>query len=84
MAIEQWGILIGVVTSALLALAPWMFMVHAKLAVLATRMSNVEDKVDKLISAYQEQLPKCAEHEARLETHDVQIAHVGERLKELT
>ena len=36
----EWGILLGVVTSGLLALAPWMFMVHAKLAVIAAAQAQ--------------------------------------------
>ena len=35
MTTQQWAIIIGVIVSGLLALGPWMFMVHAKLAVLA-------------------------------------------------
>lgn len=84
MTVQQWSIVIGVITSALLALTPWMFMVHAKLAVLATQMANLEDKVDTLIRANEQRLPQCAQHEARLETHDVQIAHIGERLRDVT
>jgi hypothetical protein len=83
MTVQEWSMVIGVVTSALLALAPWMFMVHAKLAVLATRMSNVEEKVDKLIEAHDQQLPKCAQHDARLDSHDVQLGYVNERLEDL-
>jgi hypothetical protein len=34
MTIQEWSIVIGVVVSGLLALGPWMFMVHAKLAAM--------------------------------------------------
>ena len=50
MSVEQWGIVIGVIVSALLALTPWMLMVHARLAVLTATISSLEDKVDKLAS----------------------------------
>ena len=47
----EWGIVIGVVTSALMSLAPWMFMVHAKLAVLVTRIEALSEKVDTAAEA---------------------------------
>ena len=84
MTIQEWSIVIGVIVSALLALAPWMFMVHAKLAVLATQMANLEDKVDRLIEAYEHRLPKCEQHEARLDTQEVQIEHIVQRLQEFS
>ena len=84
MTVQQWSIVIGVIMSALLALTPWMFMVHAKLAVLATQMSNLEDKVDRLIRAHEQRLPQCVQHEARLDTLDVEIAHISERLRDVT
>jgi hypothetical protein len=83
MTVQEWSIVIGVVMSALLALAPWMFMVHAKLAVLATQMANLEEKADTLIRADERRRPQCAQHEARLDTHDLQLVHVGERLRDL-
>lgn len=83
MTTAEWGIVIGVVMSALLALTPWMFMVHAKLAVLASQMANLEEKADKLIEANEQRLPMCASHAARLDTHDVQIGQISERLREI-
>lgn len=83
MTTAEWGIVIGVVMSALLALAPWMFMVHGKLAVLASKMEGLENKVDKLIEANDQRLPTCVQHAARLDTHEVQIAQIGERLREM-
>jgi len=81
--VEQWAIVIGVATSAFLALTPWTFMVHAKLAVLAAQMASLDDKVDSLIRANEQRLPQCVQHEARLDTHEVQIAHIEERMREL-
>lgn len=83
MSVEEWGIVMGVVTSALLALAPWMFMVHAKLAVLATQLVSLEEKVDKLIADDEHRGPMCALHEARLETHEIQLEHLNARLHEM-
>ena len=83
MAVEEWGLLVGVILSALLALGPWMFMVHAKLAVIATQIVELGEKVEKAAEANQQLWSRCAQHETRLETHDVQIAHVAQRLQEI-
>jgi hypothetical protein len=84
MSVEEWGIVMGVVTSAVLALAPWMFMVHGKLAVLATQLVSLEEKVDKLIAGDEHRGPMCALHEARLETHEVQLEHLVARVQEMS
>jgi len=81
--VQQWGIVIGVAMSGLLALGPWMFMVHAKLAVLANQMLVLCKKVDDAAEANQRLWTFYARHEAKLETQDVQLAHIGERLREL-
>jgi hypothetical protein len=83
MSVQEWGIVIGVVTSALLALAPWMFMVHAKLAVIAARLAELDENVEKAHRDHQQLWSLCAQHRTRLETHDVQFAHIAERLQEL-
>ena len=83
MSIQEWKIVVGVVMSALLALAPWMFMVHAKLAVIATQIVELGEKVEKAAEANQELWSRYAQHEGRLQTHDVQFTHVAERLQEI-
>jgi len=72
-----------VVTSAVLALGPWMFKVHAKLAVIASQLAELSEKMEKASEASRELWLRCAQHEARLDTHDVQFAHVAERLQEV-
>jgi len=47
MTIQEWQIVLGAVMSAVLTLGPWMFMVHAKLAVLAARIVDLGEKVEK-------------------------------------
>jgi hypothetical protein len=83
MTAEEWRIVIGLVVSAALALAPWMFMVHAKLAVISSQMVELGEKVEKAAEANQQLWSRFAQHETRLETHDVQFAHVAERLQEI-
>lgn len=83
MDVQQWSVVIGVVVSAALALTPWMLMVHAKLAVLGSQLASLERKVDRLIEANEERLPMCARHAALLDTHDLQIAHLCEWLRQM-
>jgi len=83
MTVQEWGIVVGVVVSGLLALAPWMLMVDAKLAVIAAQIVELGEKVEKAAEANERLWSRYAQHEARLETHDVQFAHVAERLEEI-
>ena len=83
MTVEQWRIVVGVVVSAVLAAGPWMFMVHAKLAVLSSQVAMLCQKMDKA-SATQERLWSVhASHDVKIETHNVQIAQISQRLHEL-
>jgi hypothetical protein len=81
MSAQEWQIVIGVVMSAVLTLGSWMFMVHAKLAVIAARIIDLGEKVEKAADGNRELWRLCAQHETRLETHDVQFSHVAERLE---
>ncbi len=83
MSVQAFGIVIGVATAAVLALGPWMFMVHAKLAVIAAQIAELDEKADKAAEAHQQLWSRYAQHETRLGTHDVQFAHVNERLQEI-
>jgi hypothetical protein len=75
---SEWGIVIGMATSAILALGPWMFMVHAKLAVIANQIAELDEKVEHAAAANEELWALCAEHHARLEAHDVELAHFAD------
>ena len=83
MTVQEWSIVIGVVVSGLLALGPWMFMVHAKLAVIASQIEDLCGEVEKLSGSQEKRLGMCIEHQARLDTHEVQIVHIGERLRDI-
>jgi hypothetical protein len=74
---------IGVIVSAALAIGPWMFMVHAKLAVLASQMAALGRKMDHAAETQDRLWAVHAEHTTKLETHDVQIAQISQRLNDL-
>ena len=45
MTVQDWEIIAGGLVSAVLTLGPWMFMVHAKLAVIASRIGALGEIV---------------------------------------
>jgi len=66
MDMQAWGIVVGVAMTAILALAPWMFMVHAKLAVIAAQVAEMGEKIERAIESYQELWQRSADHETRI------------------
>ena len=66
MGTQEWGILIGAATSALLALGPWLVMVHAKLAVIAHQIGQLGASLEKMAEVQQELRTRFAEHHAHL------------------
>jgi hypothetical protein len=80
---HDWVTLLSVAVSALLALGPWMFAVHAKLAVVANQVASLCDKVEKLSVSHEERWEMCMEHQARLEMQEAKVADLGDRLREV-
>jgi len=80
---EEWSIVVAVAMSAVLGLGPWMFMVHAKLAVLANQVAVLCKKVDAAADSHEKLWTLYARHEAKLETHDAQISQISERLRDI-
>ncbi len=83
MTTSGWISVAGLAMSALLALGPWMFMVHAKLAVIASQIVDLSQKLEKAAEATERLWSLYAQHEARLETHDAHLTHVAERLRDM-
>ncbi len=83
MTTQQWGIIIGVVVSGVLAIGPWMFMVHAKLAVLASQVATLCRKMDQASETQEKLWSVHTRHATKLETHDVQIGQISQRLRDL-
>jgi hypothetical protein len=82
MSAEEWSTVIGVIVSGLLALTPWMLMVHARLAVLTTTIESLAKKVDKLIDDNEQRQPMCAVHGTRLDAVESQLVDIHNRLRE--
>ena len=81
MSASSFQVIAGVSTSVMLMLGSWMFMVHAKLAVIASRMADLSEKLEKATEANHELWSVSAQHETRLETHDLQLVHLAERME---
>ena len=83
MNVQQWSVVVGALISGMLALGPWMFMVHAKLAVLASQVAALCRKMDQAAETQERLWSVHARHTTKLETHDVQIAQISQRLRDL-
>ena len=83
MSIEEYEIVVTVVLAALFAFGPWMLMVHGKLAVLVTKTAELCETVAKAAETQQRLWEQSADHEARLDRHEVQLGYLNERLREI-
>ena len=54
-----------------------------KVALVATQVAELCDKVEKLSSSHEERLRMCIDHQSRLDLQEVQIADSIERLREM-
>jgi hypothetical protein len=81
MAFIEWSFILGAALSVALAAGPWMFKVHAKLAVIASKVVDLCDKLDRTQDEHRRLWEVCSRHESRLDTHDVQLSHIAERLR---
>jgi hypothetical protein len=82
MSISEWSLIVGCVLSVGLAAGPWMFMVHAKLAVIASKIVDLCESMDRTSNDNRRLWEVASRHESRLDTHDVQFTHIAERLRD--
>jgi|GEM_PF-1555644 len=82
MSFPEWSLVIGVLMSLATALCPWMVAVHAKLAVIASKMADLCDTLDRANTEHRKLWELLSKHQSRLDTHDVQLSHIAERLRE--
>jgi hypothetical protein len=81
MTFPEVTLLVGVLIPLALAMGPWMFKVHAKLAVIASKIVDLCDRIEQAADDHQKLWQVCSKHESRLDTHDVQLSHIAERLR---
>lgn len=82
MTLPEWSLLVGSLLSIVLAVAPWMFKVHAKLAVIASKLVDLCETLGDVTDEHRRLWEIAARHESRLDTHDVQLSHIAERLRD--
>ena len=59
-----------------MAIAPWMFKVHAKLAVIASKIVDLCNKMDRSVEEHHQIWQICNRHQSRLDMLDIKIAHL--------
>jgi outer membrane murein-binding lipoprotein Lpp len=77
---NEWTTLVAAAISAAVVIGPGIVTLHAKLAVVASQVAELCDKMERLSSAHEERLRMCIDHQSRINAHEVQIADVIERL----
>ena len=81
MSLSDWSLIVCSALPLVAAMGPWMIKVHAKLAVIASKIIDLCDKMDRTANEHRRLLEVCSRHESRLDTHDVQLSHIAERLR---
>ena len=81
MSFPEWSLIACSLLSLGLAVGPWMFKVHAKLAVIASKIVDLCEKMDRASDEHRRLWETSARHASRLDTHEVQLTHIAERLR---
>ena len=81
MNFDQVSLIAGIAMSVGLAVGPWMFKVHAKLAVIASKIVDLCSKLEESSAEHHRLWEASYRHQSRLDTHDVQLSHIAARLE---
>ncbi len=81
MSFPEWSFLAAAALSLALSAGPWMFKVHAKLAVIASKIVDLCEKLDRAEDDHRRLWEVAHRHQSRLDTHDVQLSHIAERMR---
>jgi hypothetical protein len=81
MSISEWSLIVCSLLPIALAICPWMVKVHSKLAVIASKIVDLCETMDRASDEHRGLWETCSRHESRLDTHDVQLSHIAERLR---
>lgn len=82
MSFANWLSLLGLVASVVLTVTPWLFALHARLAVIAAQIEQLCGTVKKLAEAHEQRLSMCIAHQSRLDAQEVRIDNLEERVRE--
>lgn len=81
MSAGEWSLIVGAILSIALAVCPWMAKVHSKLAVIASKIVDLCEKMDDARDEHRRLWEMCNRHQSRLDTHEVKLTHIAERLR---
>jgi outer membrane murein-binding lipoprotein Lpp len=80
---NEWITVIGLVISTAVVIGPGIVAVHAKLAVVASQVADLCDKVERLSSSHEERLHMCLDHQSRLDRQEDQMADILDRVRDM-
>ncbi len=83
LSLSEWLAVAALIVPTLLSVVPWMMKVHAKLAVIATQIAALCEKMERALAHDEELWALFTRHAARLDAHELQISNLQDRLHEL-
>lgn len=83
MSIAEWSLLIGTILPFVLATIPWMMRVHAKLAVIVTQIESLCEKLESESIENRGIRKELARVGTRIESHEMQIAYIEQRIENI-
>ena len=83
MTYSDWSLCLSVAMPVLLAVVPWMIRIHTKLEVVAHNVTNLCQKIDSLAGDNRDVQRNLAALTTRLETHELSITYLTDRVNEL-
>ena len=84
MGVQGWAIIATLFAALGVTLGPWLFFVHAKLAVMAVEIKGMKEAFEKLSASNEERVPRCSDHREQLGALDVRVAALERRIDGLT
>ena len=72
----------GLLITITAGIGAWMFKVHAKLAVIASKLVDVAERLERSADDRHELWNVYMRHETRLERHEAELKHLTEQLRD--
>jgi hypothetical protein len=82
MSMQDWLSLAGLAVPIVVAVGPWLFAVHSRLAVIGSRVEQLCGDVRRLADAHDDRLAMCIDHQSRLEALGMRVECLEGRWEE--
>ena len=79
----DWTLYLSAAIPILLAVIPWMIRIHTKLEVVAHKVTSLCKKIDALADDNRDLQRTLATLSTRLETHELALGYLSERVNDL-